>query len=450
MKYKFSDKRLTGFLRYVNRVFEFEKFVQRITDKRKRPQIKTDSIFMSLFFCLLLRWGSFNQLKGELKSNALEKFLPGGEKANCDNSIRYSLAKFDLEKLNQQLVLTNKRLKRNKVLDPLPGFQGLRVISIDGTEYFRSSKIRCNECLEVSVATKEGKRLDYVHRGVFAQMISSKVCPFLAFEPILPKDAKKISEVDAPEGHEGHEGELTVAKRLLARLDASYPKNFYDVISLDAFYPNQPFIKEVRSYGKHLVARVKDERTTIFKEIEALSKLTQPQEWKIDAKTTLKTWDIDDLHLSLGSQYTSIPLRGVKAIEATISPENGEIKTETIYLLTTLVGNKSRFFRVSTKTLVRMVHARWRIENNGYKDLKDNWFFEHNFFHHPIATKAMILIFLIVYNLFYTFVLRHLKTYRIYDLTIKEVIRELIYSFYSRKYHFSFSRFSYSHRGKGS
>ena len=443
MEYKFSDKRLTSFLRYVNKVFEFEKFVQRITDKRESPQIKTDSIFMSLFFCILLRWGSFNQLKQELKRNALKKFLPEGEKANCDNSIRYSLAKFDFEKSNCQLVFITKRLKRNKVLDPLPGFQGLRVISLDGTEYFRSSKIQCNDCIEVLVATKGGKRLDYVHRGVFAQMISSAVCPFLAFEPILPKDAKKINELKACEGHEG---ELTVAKRLLARLDASYPKNFYDVISLDALYPNQPFIKEVRSYGKHLVARVKDERTTIFKEIEALSKLTQLQEWKIDAKTTLKTWDIDDLHISLGFD---IPLRGVKAIETTIQKEeNGEVKTktETFYLLTTLVANK--FFKVSPKTLVRMIHSKWRIENNGFKDLKDNWFFEHNFFHHPIATKAIVLIFLIVYNLFYVFLLRHLKAYRIYGLTWMEVIRELSYSFYARKYHFSFnSSFSYSFRG---
>jgi len=421
--------------------------VAEITDERERPQIKTDSIFMSLFFCLLLRWGSFHQLKKELKANALKNFLPTGDKANCDNSLRYSLAKFELEKLNEQLVYVTKRLKRNKVLEPVAGFQGLRVIALDGTEFFRSSKIQCDECLEFRISTKEGKRLEYAHRGVFAQMISALTHPFLAFEPILPKDAKSKEELNAPEGHEG---EQTVAKRLLAKLDELYPKNFYDVLSLDALHVNLPFIREVRKYGKHLVVKVKDERTTIFKEIEALSKLTEPKEYQIDDKTTLKTWDIDDLHLSLGSQYTSIPLRGVKAIEATISPENGEIKTETIYLLTTLVGNKSRFFRVSTKTLVRMVHARWRIENNGYKDLKDNWFFEHNFFHHPIATKAMILIFLIVYNLFYTFVLRHLKTYRIYDLTIKEVIRELIYSFYSRKYHFSFSRFSYSHRGKGS
>ena len=447
MEHKFSDKRLTNFLRYVNKVFGFQKLVQDITDERQRPRIKTESIFMSLFFCILLRWGSLNQLKGELKANALKKFLPQGEKANCDNSIRYSLAKFDLEKLNCQLVSITKRLKRNKVLEPIAGFQGLRVVAIDGTEFFRSSKIHCDHCLEFWVSTKEGKRLEYAHRGVCAQLISASVHPILAFEPILPKDVRAEVKVEA---EKGHEGEQTVAKRLIDKLDQLYPQNFYDVISVDALHVNLPFIKEVRSCKKHLVVKVKNERTTIFKEIEALSKLTQPQEWKIDEKTTLKTWDIDDLHLSLGPEsgyaLASIPLRGVKAIETTI--KNGEIKTETIYLLTTLVGNQ--FFKVSTKTLVRMVHGRWRIENNVFKDLKDNWFFEHNFFHHPIATQAIILIFLTVYNLFYTFFLRHLKTHRIYGLTWKQVIRELNYSFYSRRYRFSFSSFSYSGGYRGS
>lgn len=415
---------------------------------------------MSLFFCFLLRWGSFNRTRKELQANALSKFLPKGQgqgqgqgqKANSDNTLRYSLAQFELESLNRQLLFTAKRLKRMKALEPMTGFQGLKVIALDATEHYRSSKIHCEECLKFSTPTKEDPtKLSYVHKGVLAQIISSAVHPFLAFEPILPKDTKakeemKLMELDVPVP-KGHEGELTVAKRLLDKLDNWYPKNFYDVISIDALYVNFPFIYEAKIiFGKELVIKVKDERTTIFKEIEALSKLTEPKEYKIDDKTTLKTWDIDDLHLSLGSKYTSIPLplRGVKAIETTILPETGEIKTNTIRLITTMVGND--FFKVSTKTLVRMVHAEWRIENNGFKDLKDNWFFEHNFFHHPIATKAIVLTFLIVYNLFYAFVLRHLKTYRLYDLSFKQIIDELMFSFYSRKYRFSFA-FSSGYRG---
>ena len=441
MEYKLSVNRLTNFLRYVNKTFKFQKMVEEVADERQHPIIKTDSIFMSLFLCFLLRWGSFNRLRKELKANALKKFLPSGQKANCDNSIRYSLAKFDIETLNQQLVFIAKRLKRMKALEPMAGFQGLKVVALDATEFFRSSEIHCDHCLEFSVSSKDGKRIDYVHKGVLASMISAETHPFLAFEPILRKDVSSKAEAKAevPEP-EGHEGELTVAKRLLAKLDQMYPKDFYDVLSLDALYVNLPIIKEVRKYEKHLVARVKDKRTTIFKEIEALSKLTQPKEWKIDNKTTLKTWDIDDLHISLGY---SIPLRGVKAIETTI--EKGGIKTETIYLITTLVGNE--FFKPSAKTLVRMVHKRWRIENNGFKDLKDNWFLEHNFFHHPIATKAIVLTLLIVCNLFFAYVLRHLKTYRLYDLSFVQVIDELKFSFYSRKYRYGISYFSFSFRG---
>ena len=54
-------------------------------------------------------------------------------------------------------------------------------------------------------------------------------------------------------------------------------------------------------------------------------------------------------------------------------------------------------------------HAKWRVENNAIKGLKDNWYMEHNFHHHPNATCALLLILFVAHNLFYAYVFRHLK-----------------------------------------
>ena len=43
--------------------------------------------------------------------------------------------------------------------------------------------------------------------------------------------------------------------------------------------------------------------------------------------------------------------------------------------------------------------AKWGVENNAIKDLKDNWHMEHNFHHHPNATYALLLILFLVLSL---------------------------------------------------
>jgi len=124
-------------------------------------------------------------------------------------------------------------------------------------------------------------------------------------------------------------------------------------------------------------------------------------------------YEIPDRHISLGWH---IPLRGFKITETDATG------TRTFLCATTRIEIKADVIR-------RIIHLKWGIENNGNKDLKDNWHLEHNFHHHSTATWAIVLTLLIVYTLFYAFVFRHLKTYRIYSLTISQVIREMVSSY---------------------
>jgi hypothetical protein len=77
----------------------------------------------------------------------------------------------------------------------------------DGTEYFRSESIHCDECLEYHIQTKDGIITHYVHRVVIAQKVGCSLKPIMAAEKILPKDKTDDNTT-------GHEGELTAAKRL--------------------------------------------------------------------------------------------------------------------------------------------------------------------------------------------------------------------------------------------
>ena len=94
--------------------------------------------------------------------------------------------------------------------------------------------------------------------------------PFIAAEPIEKKDPH-------PRDREpGHEGELTAAKRLLTRVAAEYGKQFIDVLTCDALYMNYPFARHCAQLGWYLVARVKNERTELYREIISLSEQIDP------------------------------------------------------------------------------------------------------------------------------------------------------------------------------
>ena len=88
--------------------------------------------------------------------------------------------------------------------------------------------------------------------------------------------------------------------------------------------------------------------------------------------------EIPELHAVLD---WDVPTRGFKIIEKSYKIVSGEkvyIKEETFLCMTTLPEE------LADADIVRqIVHAKWGVENNAIKDLKDNWYMEHNFHHHP-------------------------------------------------------------------
>ena len=177
------------------------------------------------------------------------------------------------------------------------------------------------------------------------------------------------------------------------------------------------------------MSRVKNERTDLYKEIESLSTLVKPlviNDWKEQVECWI--YEIPGLSEWLAAE---IPIRSFKIIEKSYKEESGKriyIKEDEFFCVTTLPADKA-----NADTIRRIVHCKWGIENNGFKDLKDNWHLTHNYHHHPNAIYVMFLILFIAYNLFYSYVYRHMKTYRLYELTIKQIVEEMLISYIIQK-----------------
>jgi hypothetical protein len=97
----------------------------------------------------------------------------------------------------------------------------------------------------------------------------------------------------------------------------------------------------------------------------------------------------------------------------------------------------------SAKQVRQLGHDRWKLENNGWNDLTQNWAFKHGYLHacrHRPSTRsadggrqlvanrglpAVTLILLLAFTLCAAFTLRHSKLFRRYQMTALAVAHQL-------------------------
>ena len=424
---------LPSFARYLNKVFNFRAATAALTDSRHEPDIPPSAVFLAAFHGFAFRLPSFQQLEAELSQPALQQWI-GADRAFRDDVLRYSLSGFHLEGLERMLVQVNRTLKRNKALDT-GRVQGRIVAALDGIEVLSSYSRCCDSCLQRRVWVRKAgvktEQLQYSHRAVGCQIVSSPAKPFLAIEWLQPG-----------------EGEDTAALRLLARLPDLYGSRFFDVLLLDALYAQAPVLKLAEQSGWDLVITLKQNQrdlyqsaTRLFARRSADACGTEQREGK---SYEFQLRDTDGLPFSTDHPQ---PVRVVRSEEKLTQSHyrQGKLETETTehewLWITTL--NPQAF----PATLVRRLgHDRWKQENNGWNDLTQNWAFKHGFLHacrhrpqthseegepKPVANRglaAVALILLLAFTLCSAFLHCHSKIFRRFPMSAIEVTRQLRFS----------------------
>jgi len=145
---------LRSFSEYLNKVFHFRDHLPQLSDARHDPEISPQAVFLALFHGFVFRLPSLQQLEADLTESSLQRWV-GAERAFGDDVLRYSLCGFELEPLEHMLVDVNRRLKRNKALDP-GRVQGRIVAALDGVEVLSSYSRCCDSCLERRVSSRKG------------------------------------------------------------------------------------------------------------------------------------------------------------------------------------------------------------------------------------------------------------------------------------------------------
>jgi len=385
---------------------------------------------LAAFYGFVFRLPSFQQLEADLAHPPLQQWV-SSDRAFGDDVLRYSLCGFDVAGLEEMLVQVNRTLKRTKALDD-GRVQGRLVAALDGVEVLSSYSRHCDFCLERRVSSRQGgvsvEQVQYYHRAVGCQIVSSAVKPFVAIEWLQPG-----------------EGEETAALRLLRKIPERYGSRFFDLLLLDALYAQSAVLDLGEKIGWDLVISLKQNQRDLYQSAIRLFARRPPDgccaEQREGKRYEAQLWDTPGLPFS-GDDPRSV--RVVRS-EETVTQNHyrkGQLQPHTTshewLWITTLDPHAFPATEVR-----RLGHDRWKLENNGWNDLTQNWAFKHGFLHacrhrpqqpgadggrQPVPNHglpAVTLIALLAFTLCSAFALRHSKLVRCYRMTTIEVARQL-------------------------
>jgi hypothetical protein len=411
-------KRLHQFEKYAIDVYGIPQSLRKLCDGRKGPKITTFAVVNALLHAAVLRIPSLNVLEDMLHDRGFRNLLGYKTKSERTRKPAFSadtmadvLDTLNVPGLQSICVDLIKQAERNKAFrDDLYGT--FRCVALDGWEPFCTYNRHCEGCLTREVTIDGQKVTQYYHRFVVAFMIAPKLDMTLAIEPVRSRDLKaKYGEED-----NGHEGELSAALRLLDRIAQDYGR-FIDAFALDALYACGPVIKKITEHGYGAFIVTKNKRADPYRFAEEVWSLKDGPDaraqdphtgeqvafWELDNVTTLKTYD--------GS---------VRMLKACVKRRNGKTSTWAM----AMVGKAKKAGRLMA---LRILRARWHIENTAFHQWLTKWNLDHCYRHTPNAINAVMLIWSIAFNLMQLFFYRRLKKPR-YGRKVTDTIQAFIKS----------------------
>jgi hypothetical protein len=402
---------LGQFVHFATQRFDLPLLAGGWTDARPQPEIPGRAVGLSLVLGEVVGIPSFLQLEQETRLPQWQRWA-GYPGPISHDTFGYVAERLDPEPLRRAVRWINGKLKRGKAFEASK-LKGLLAVNVDANEQFCSDHRCCADCLSREITCKnadgqEVRKTQYYHKQVYAQLGGPELSVILDFEPMRPG-----------------EEECAAALRLLRRMRQKYGPRFFDVVVVDSWYANGPFLKTVaQELGWPVVAVLKQERYEVYQEAQALSRGQKPAQVVERDGRQVEIWDVRSLRFS--DSYTR-PVRVVRAREGwqqrvQQGPEWATEEKEQNWLWV-VAGDLDSLEGAVIRDLG---HGRWKIENHAFGQLTQHWHLTHCAHHHPVALAALLWIKILVFTLFHAFAILHGKLFRLGRATLQEV-RQQIY-----------------------
>jgi len=353
---------------------------------------------------------SWLQLQAETKLPQWQRWV--GYKAEISHdTFGYVSERMDPDQLRRAGTWICQKLKRGKAFEPNK-INGLLVVSLDANEQFCSDHRCCEDCLTREITCKDAqgrefKKKQYYHKQVYAQLSGSELSVILDVEPM----------------RQGEE-ECAAALRLLRRMRRMYGARFFDVVAVDSWYANGPFLKTVvEELGWPLIAVLKQERYEAHQEALALTRGQKPAQVVERDGRQVEIWDVSSVRFT--DTYPG-PVRVVRVRELWTERKriggNWVTQEKEQNWIWVVAGDLNGY---EGSAIRDMGHLRWKIENNAFGQLTQHWNLPHCAHHHPVAVVALLWIKIIAFTLFHAFAILHGKLLRLGKATLQEVRKQI-------------------------
>jgi hypothetical protein len=292
-----------------------------------------------------------------------------------DNQIRNLLDPIDPANLNHYYRQIFQGLEQGGVLTGFESYGNKLLIAMDGTAYFSSKKIACEQC---SQRTLKNGEINYFHAVLTPVIVQPGNEHVVSLEPefIIPQD-----------GYEKQDCEIQAGKRWIEKQGEFYAKRGVTILG-DDLYSRQPFCQTLKAKRLHFILVCKpDSHVNLYETMEFLN-----TQGVLGTKVARK-WNGRYAEIYTYRYANKLSLNGdpatleVNWCELTITRED---TNEVIY--------KNAFvtdFEVTETTveaIVRDGRARWKVENENNNVLKTKGYhIEHNFGHGTQYLAALLL-----------------------------------------------------------
>ena len=401
---------LRQFVSYTRKRFNLSLLAGCFADARLRPRIPSRAVGLSLVLGEVVHIPSLLQLQAETKLPQWQRWV-GYKNEISHDAFAYASERMDPDQLRRAGTWICRKLKRGKAFEPNK-INGLLIVSLDANEQFCSDHRCCEDCLRREITCKDAqgrefKKKQYYHKQVYAQLSGPELSVILDVEPM----------------RQGEE-ECAAALRLLRRMRQKYGARFFDVVAVDSWYANGPFLKTVvEELGWPVIAVLKQERYEAHQETLALTRGQKPAQVVERDGRQVEIWDVSLVRFT--DTYPG-PVRVVRVRERWSQRQRvgQQWKTEQKEQnwIWVVAGDLDGY---DGSAIRDMGHLRWKIENNAFGQLTQHWHLTHCAHHHPVAVVVLLWIKIIAFTLFHAFAILHGKLFRLGKATLQEVRKQI-------------------------
>jgi hypothetical protein len=339
-----------------------------IPDGRQSNKTKVNihDALMSGFACMHFQEPSLLQFQTNLQEahhkNNL-KTLFDVEEIPKETQMREIIDGVDSEYFREVFKNYYLRLQRGKHLESYQLLNGLYYFPMDGSQFFSSEDIHCEQCL--TRKHRDG-RIGYSHQvlqGGLMHPDQSAVIPFMP-EPISNED-----------GQDKQDCEMNAAKRYIKKVCAAHPQLGL-IIGGDSLFSRQPLIEEILGENAHYLFTAKPEdHKYLWEWIGAYPKLNEYSHSDKEGYTHFYEWMNE---VPLNGREDSILVNFFRYRMMYKDKKSGveKIVYKSSWVTDLMISDGN------IKVLVKTGRCRWKAENEVFNVMKNHgYYMDRNYGH---------------------------------------------------------------------